>query len=125
MQTKNPEQSNRSGFGIGALAEGVGFEPTIRYNRIPDFESGAFDLSATLPRQRRIRILQHGFEKSKSRRKKSSSCFSGVATEDKSSENNPAAAFGDTNQTRGEARMLRPLSLRCRLIGGYAATRLA
>lgn len=69
MQTKNPEQSNRSGFGIGALAEGVGFEPTIRYNRIPDFESGAFDLSATLPRQRRIRILQHEFEKSKSRRK--------------------------------------------------------
>lgn len=32
------------------LAEGVGFEPTIRYNRIPDFESGAFDLSATLPK---------------------------------------------------------------------------
>lgn len=33
------------------MAEGVGFEPTIRYNRIPDFESGAFDLSATLPRR--------------------------------------------------------------------------
>lgn len=31
------------------MAEGVGFEPTIRYNRIPDFESGAFDHSATLP----------------------------------------------------------------------------
>ena len=31
------------------LAEGVGFEPTIRNYRIPDFESGAFDLSATLP----------------------------------------------------------------------------
>jgi hypothetical protein len=31
------------------LAERVGFEPTIRYNRIPDFESGAFDLSATFP----------------------------------------------------------------------------
>lgn len=27
----------------------MGFEPTIRYNRIPDFESGAFDLSAILP----------------------------------------------------------------------------
>jgi hypothetical protein len=34
---------------IDALAERVGFEPTIRYNRIPDFESGAFDLSATFP----------------------------------------------------------------------------
>ena len=32
-----------------SLAEGEGFEPSIRYNRIPDFESGAFDLSATLP----------------------------------------------------------------------------
>ena len=31
------------------VAEGVGFEPTIRYNRIPDFESGAFDHSAILP----------------------------------------------------------------------------
>lgn len=31
------------------LAEGVGFEPTIRNYRIPDFESGAFDHSATLP----------------------------------------------------------------------------
>ena len=39
---------------LSSMAEGVGFEPTIRYNRIPDFESGAFDLSATLPRQERI-----------------------------------------------------------------------
>lgn len=39
------------------LAEGVGFEPTIRNYRIPDFESGAFDLSATLPRQERRRIV--------------------------------------------------------------------
>ena len=31
------------------LAEGVGFEPTIRNYRIPDFESGAFDHSAILP----------------------------------------------------------------------------
>lgn len=31
------------------MAEGEGFEPSIRYNRIPDFESGAFDHSATLP----------------------------------------------------------------------------
>ena len=31
------------------LAERVGFEPTVRYNRTPDFESGAFDHSATAP----------------------------------------------------------------------------
>gem|GEM_PF-6949982 len=31
------------------LAEKEGFEPSIRYNRIPDFESGAFDHSATSP----------------------------------------------------------------------------
>ena len=31
------------------LAEREGFEPSIRYNRIPDFESGAFDHSATFP----------------------------------------------------------------------------
>ena len=29
------------------MAEREGFEPSIRYNRIPDFESGAFDHSAT------------------------------------------------------------------------------
>ena len=33
----------------GELAERVGFEPTVRYNRTPDFESGAFDHSATFP----------------------------------------------------------------------------
>ena len=38
---------------ICLLAEGVGFEPTVRYNRTPDFESGAFDLSATLPIKKR------------------------------------------------------------------------
>ena len=31
------------------MAEREGFEPSIRYNRIPDFESGAFDHSATSP----------------------------------------------------------------------------
>ena len=31
------------------LAEQEGFEPSIRENRIPDFESGAFDHSATAP----------------------------------------------------------------------------
>ena len=32
-----------------SLAERVGFEPTVRHNRTPDFESGAFDHSATSP----------------------------------------------------------------------------
>ena len=31
------------------LVERVGFEPTSRHNREPDFESGAFDHSATSP----------------------------------------------------------------------------
>ncbi len=31
------------------MAEGVGFEPTIRYERIPVFETGAFNRSATPP----------------------------------------------------------------------------
>ena len=31
------------------VAEGEGFEPSIRKNRITDFESVAFDLSAILP----------------------------------------------------------------------------
>ena len=31
------------------MAERVGFEPTVRENRTPDFESGTFDHSATSP----------------------------------------------------------------------------
>jgi hypothetical protein len=31
------------------MAEREGFEPSIRYNRILDFESSAFDHSATFP----------------------------------------------------------------------------
>ena len=31
------------------MAERVGFEPTVRYSRTPDFESGTFDHSATSP----------------------------------------------------------------------------
>ena len=34
------------------MAEGVGFEPTIRYSRIPVFETGAFNRSATPPVRR-------------------------------------------------------------------------
>ena len=36
------------------MAERVGFEPTLRHNRKPDFESGAFDHSATSPEWARI-----------------------------------------------------------------------
>jgi hypothetical protein len=36
------------------LAEQVGFEPTVRHNRTPDFESGAFDHSATAPDSVRV-----------------------------------------------------------------------
>ena len=31
------------------LAEREGFEPSIRYSRTPDFESGTFNHSATFP----------------------------------------------------------------------------
>lgn len=43
-----------NGGKIGVLAEREGFEPSIRYNRIPDFESGAFDHSATFPQETMI-----------------------------------------------------------------------
>ena len=33
------------------LAERVGFEPTLQQNCKPDFESGAFDHSATFPHE--------------------------------------------------------------------------
>ena len=36
------------------MAERVGFEPTVRNNRTPDFESGAFDHSATSPLGARV-----------------------------------------------------------------------
>ena len=36
---------------VDKLAERVGFEPTVRENRTPDFESGTFDHSATSPTQ--------------------------------------------------------------------------
>lgn len=46
---------------MGGVAERVGFEPTIRYNRIPDFESGAFDHSAISPEKSdsNINIEEH------------------------------------------------------------------
>lgn len=48
IDNTNENRPRRACFRLH-LAERVGFEPTIRYNRIPDFESGAFDLSATFP----------------------------------------------------------------------------
>ncbi len=45
------------------MAEREGFEPSIRLNRIPDFESGAFDHSATFPLEANNYI--HPFSKSK------------------------------------------------------------
>ena len=48
MVGRNEKRAERPVF-IGILAERVGFEPTVRYNRTPDFESGAFDHSATFP----------------------------------------------------------------------------
>ena len=45
------------------LAERVGFEPTVRNNRTPDFESGAFDHSATSPSG--ARVVTGGAEYSK------------------------------------------------------------
>jgi hypothetical protein len=43
---------------VAMLAERVGFEPTVRHNRTPDFESGAFDHSATSPGSRVVRRRQ-------------------------------------------------------------------
>ena len=40
------------------VAERVGFEPTIRYDRIPDLQSGAFVHSATSPAMRHYRAWQ-------------------------------------------------------------------
>lgn len=60
------------------MAEGGGFEPPVRVNRTTDFESAAFDHSATLPIRTfafytisnkkatvktRKRVLQTAFEK--------------------------------------------------------------
>ena len=38
------------GFGVCVLAEGEGFEPAIRNFRMPPFQGGTFNHSATLPR---------------------------------------------------------------------------
>jgi hypothetical protein len=45
MQTKNPAKKR----GFFMLAEKEGFEPSIPETGMPDFESGAFDHSATSP----------------------------------------------------------------------------
>ena len=38
------------GFGVCVLAEEEGFEPSIRNFRMPPFQGGTFNHSATLPR---------------------------------------------------------------------------
>ncbi len=48
MTYRNEKRPVRGVFSSG-LAEQEGFEPSIRHNRIPDFESGAFDHSAIAP----------------------------------------------------------------------------
>ena len=45
---KKPRRISSTGL-FRILAERVGFEPTVRGNRTPDFESGTFDHSATSP----------------------------------------------------------------------------
>src|SRR5690606_9233294 len=45
---RQPRKKRLSGLFL-RLAERVGFEPTVRYKRTPDFESGTFDHSATSP----------------------------------------------------------------------------
>src|SRR5690348_12008162 len=45
-----PETQNAPRGAFAFLAERVGFEPTLRQYRKPDFESGAFDHSATSPK---------------------------------------------------------------------------
>ena len=47
--THFPRNKKRPPGRLLFLAERVGFEPTLRHNRKPDFESGAFDHSATSP----------------------------------------------------------------------------
>ena len=51
------------------MAERVGFEPTLRRNRKPDFESGAFDHSATSPE--RARMIRGGSRRDNRERRKS------------------------------------------------------
>lgn len=45
------------------LEEKEGFEPSIRYDRMPDFESGAFNHSATSPKDAKdtgsLPVTQH------------------------------------------------------------------
>ncbi len=49
-EVRSPGNADAPGRGRRRdLAERVGFEPTVRRRRTPDFESGAFDHSATSP----------------------------------------------------------------------------
>ena len=54
---KNPSVISEPGFNKVTVAEREGFEPSIRKNRITDFESVAFDLSAILPHEVELSII--------------------------------------------------------------------
>src|SRR5215471_5713740 len=59
-KNENPKAKPRKPHdlrGFSILAERVGFEPTVRENRTPDFESGTFDHSATSPSTNRARYF--------------------------------------------------------------------
>ncbi len=49
LHKNRPQPTRDYGRYIGLLAEKKGFEPPMPKKGIPDFESGAFDLSATSP----------------------------------------------------------------------------
>ena len=58
IEIKNPSLISELGFNRVTMAEGEGFEPSIRKNRITDFESVAFDLSAILPHEVELSIIE-------------------------------------------------------------------
>lgn len=57
----NPERKRPilEGLALAYLAERVGFEPTVRGYRTPDFESGTFDHSATSPWLDSVTVISH------------------------------------------------------------------
>ena len=50
LKVNKEKPRSLGGFGVCVLAEGEGFEPSIRNFRMPPFQGGTFNHSATLPR---------------------------------------------------------------------------
>ena len=50
LKANKEKPRSLKGFGVCVLAEGEGFEPSIRNFRMPPFQGGTFNHSATLPR---------------------------------------------------------------------------